>query len=32
MMPDKKNYEILSGNTVVAVWQDGNLEVINKDL
>lgn len=31
-MPDKKNYEILSGNTVVAVWQDGNLEVINKDL
>ena len=31
-MPDKKNYEILSGNTVVAVWQDGNLEVINNDL
>lgn len=31
-MIDKKNYEILSGNTVVATWQDGNLEVINKDL
>ena len=31
-MPDKKNYEILSGNTVVAVWQDDNLEVINNDL
>ncbi|MBQ8209430.1 MAG: hypothetical protein IJZ35_02465 [Clostridia bacterium] len=31
-MIDKKNYEILSGNTVVAVWQDGNLEVINDDL
>ena len=31
-MPDKKNYEILSGDTVVAVWQDRNLEVINEDL
>lgn len=31
-MIDKKNYEILSGNTVVAVWQDGNLDVINEDL
>lgn len=31
-MIDKKNYEILSGNTVVAVWQNGNLDVINEDL
>ncbi len=31
-MIDKNNYEILSGDTVVAVWQNGNLDVINKDL
>lgn len=31
-MIDKNNYEILSGNTVVAVWQNGNLEIINEDL
>lgn len=31
-MIDKKNYEILSGNTVVAVWMNGNLDVINEDL
>lgn len=31
-MPDKKNYEILSGDTVVALWQNRNLEVINEDL
>ena len=31
-MTDNKNYEILSGNTVVAIWQDGNLIVKNNDL
>lgn len=31
-MADNKNYEILSGNTVVAIWQDGNLIVKNNDL
>lgn len=29
---DKKNYEILSGDTVVALWQDGRLTVINEAL
>lgn len=29
---DKRNYEILSGDTVVAVWQDGVLSVLNEDL
>jgi hypothetical protein len=27
-----RNYEILSGNTVVAVWQNNELNVIHKDL
>ncbi len=27
-----KNYEILSGNTLVAIWQDNNLEVVNNAL
>ncbi len=31
-MIDKKHYEILSGNTVVAVWMNGNLDVINGNL
>ena len=31
-MADNKNYEILSGNTVVAVWQNGNLIVKNNNL
>ena len=31
-MADNKNYEILSGNTVVAIWQDGNLIVKNDNL
>lgn len=31
-MADNKNYEILSGNTVVAIWQDSNLIVKNNDL
>ena len=31
-MAGNKNYEILSGNTVVAIWQDGNLIVKNNDL
>lgn len=31
-MLDKKNYEILSADTVVAVWQNDNLDVINNDL
>ena len=31
-MADNKNYEILSGNTVVAIWQNGNLFVKNNDL
>lgn len=31
-MIDKNNYEILSGNTVVAVWQNNNLTVKNEDL
>lgn len=31
-MIDKNNYEILSGNTVVAIWQNRNLIVKNKDL
>ena len=29
---DKKNYEILSGDTLVAKWTDGNLEIINETL
>lgn len=29
---DKKNYEILSGNTPVALWQDGQLTVMNEAL
>ena len=29
---DKKNYEILSGDTLVAKWTDGNLEIINEPL
>ncbi len=29
---DKKNYEILSGNTSVALWQDGCLTVTNEAL
>lgn len=31
-MIDKNNYEILSGNTVVALWQNGNLTIKNNDL
>lgn len=31
-MIDKDNYEILSGNTVVAVWKSGKLFVKNNDL
>lgn len=31
-MADNKNYEILSSNTVVAIWQGGNLIVKNNDL
>lgn len=31
-MIDKNNYEILSENTVVAIWQNGNLIVKNNDL
>ena len=31
-MIDKRNYEILSGNTVVAVWSDGSLTVKNEAL
>ena len=27
-----RNYEILSGDTVVAVWQDNNLTVVNQEL
>lgn len=27
-----KDYEILSENTLVAIWQDGNLEIINESL
>ena len=29
---DKRNYEILSGDTLVAKWIDGNLEIINEAL
>lgn len=29
---DKNNFEILSGNTVVAVWKNGNLTVKNESL
>ena len=29
---DKKNYEILSGDLLVAKWQNGNLEIINETL
>ena len=29
---DQKNYEILSGDTLVARWQSGNLEIINETL
>ena len=29
---DKKNYEILSGDTLVAKWTNGNLEIINEPL
>ena len=29
---DKKHYEILSGDTLVAKWTDGNLEIINEAL
>lgn len=29
---DKNNYEILSGNTLVAIWQDKKLKVIDKAL
>ena len=29
---DKKNYEILSGDILVAKWTDGNLEIINEAL
>lgn len=29
---DKKNYEILSGDILVAKWQNGNLEIINESL
>ena len=29
---DKRNYEILSGDTLVAKWQNGNLEIINESL
>lgn len=29
---DKNNYEILSGNTLVAIWQNGNLTVENEAL
>lgn len=31
-MIDKNNYEILSGDTLVAVWQNNELTVKNKDL
>ena len=27
-----RNYEILSGNTVVAIWQDNRLTVVNEAL
>ena len=29
MLMDKKNYEILSGDVLVAKWKNGNLEIIN---
>lgn len=29
---DKKNFEILSGDTLVALWQNNNLEIINNNL
>ena len=29
---DKNNYEILSGNTLVAIWQEKKLKVIDKAL
>lgn len=29
---DKKNYEIFSGDVLVAKWQNGNLEIINESL
>ena len=29
---DKNNYEILSGNTLVAIWQDKKLKVVDKAL
>lgn len=29
---DKKNFEILSGDTLVAVWQNNKLEIINNEL
>lgn len=31
-MIDKNNYEIMSGDTLVAVWQNNNLTVINNEL
>lgn len=31
-MADNKNYEILSGNNVVAIWEDGSLIVKNNSL
>ena len=27
-----RNYEILSGDTVVAVWQDNKLDILNEAL